>query len=140
MISRRESLPESAQNRRWGPILVGTGASDDGTRAIDAAVELGAELDAEIWIVTVIDAISETTETQFARAEEGSSGDATDGVARDILNEAESTLTPRGQQTFTPRQAGNCAEELVAVDHEIGDGDVCGRARRRRASEPIPDR
>ena len=74
--------------RQWGLIVVGTDGSDHAARAIDAAVGLAAELDAELWIVAVIDANLKTAARQFARAEDGSTGDAAEALARGILNKA----------------------------------------------------
>jgi nucleotide-binding universal stress UspA family protein len=56
-------------------ILVATDGSKGSGRAIDAAADLAAKLDIELWIVHVMDGISEEM-TKFAREEGSPIGDA----------------------------------------------------------------
>ena len=109
------------ENRKWGPILVGTDGSEGAGRAIDAAGGLAADLGTELWIAHVIDGTSNSSVTRFAHAEEASIGDATESAGRQILIEAAERAAAAGaKKPHAVLRWGSSAEELVAAADNVG--------------------
>jgi nucleotide-binding universal stress UspA family protein len=109
------------RDHEWGPILVGTDGSDGAARAVDATAALAADLDTELWIITVIDSVGETAAAEFAQAEDASIGDVADAVAGRILREAATRAKDGGaRKIHIILRAGTCAEQIIAASHKVG--------------------
>lgn len=113
-------MPETSEHPKWGPILVGTDGSEGAKRAVDYAGALAAQLNAELWIVYVIDG-TPANAAQFARAEEAPISDAVEAMARRLIADAaQRASAAEAKKIHTIVRSGDCADEIIVAAREFG--------------------
>jgi len=118
------------------PILVATDGSQGARRAVEAAAHLAGKLSMDLWIIHVMDDLSDELLAQFATAERSPIGDALEAVARSILSAAKRQAQAVGAQVVHVRsRSGDCAEGILETVRELQAAAVfVGRRGRGRLS------
>lgn len=115
-------------------ILAATDGSEGAERAVDAAARLAARLDADLWIVNVMDGISEDLLTKIARVEASAVGDVLAGLSDRVLAKAKERAQSLGvSRIHLKAGSGDFAEGILAIAREArADAIFVGRRGRGR--------
>lgn len=110
-------------------LLVATDGSEGAGRAVDAAADLAAALNIELWIVTVMDGTPNELLRTLAREERITIGDALSALADHVLGQAKERSVVRGVKTVHLKsRSGDSAEEILETVREMGaDAIFVGR-------------
>ena len=114
-------------------ILVATDGSDGAARAVDAAAYIANELHLELWIVSVMDSVSDQA-LDFAKVERVAIGDALSAATDQILAEAKQRSQTAGAKTIHLRSVwGDAAAGILQLAREIEADEIfVGRRGRGR--------
>jgi|SRR5579871_5029731 len=102
-------------------ILVATDGSEGAGRAVDAAARLAAELRAELWIVNVMDGISDEELGRIAQVENSSIGEVVGALSDQILLAAKDRALRLGPLSIHLKsRSGDLAQAILDTAGEIG--------------------
>jgi nucleotide-binding universal stress UspA family protein len=115
-------------------ILVATDDSDGAGRAVDAAARLAGRLHADLWIVNVMDGLSDEVLAKIARVEASTVGDILGALSDQVLVKAKERSQSLGALTIHLKaRSGDFAEGILATAREIGaDAIFVGKRGRGR--------
>jgi nucleotide-binding universal stress UspA family protein len=102
-------------------ILVATDGSEGAGRAVDAAARVAAALRAELWIVNVMDGISDEELGRIAQVENSSIGDVIGAFSDQILAAAKDRALRLGPPSIHLKaRSGDLAQAILDTAGEIG--------------------
>jgi len=110
-------------------LLVATDGSEGAGRAVDAAADLAAALNIELWVVIVMDGTPSELLRTFAREERITIGEAVSALADRVLVQARERSEARGAKTVHLKsRSGDSAEEILETVREMrADAIFVGR-------------